>query len=398
MATTHTKASRAAFALPVAWFLGIEFIDELVDGYLSAAWPAIKSDLHLSLTQIGLLAGVPRFLGNILEMPLGIMADLVPRWRLITAGGLAFSIALFLHGAAPGFAVLMVAFLLFNPASCAFVSISQASLMDMAPRQREVNMARWSLAGTLGNLAGPLILTAAVAIGVGWRPAFWLIAIFAIAAVVAILRTSRAFAARAKETTEAQLGMERFRLTEIVRSVWRQGAVRWLILLESSDLLLDVFRGFLALYMVEVAMTGNEYAALTVMALTAGGLVGCALMVPLLKRFNGVSWLRISAGLLLLAFPAFLVTSLPPLKVALVVLIGLLTSGWYSVLKAGLYAQLPGRSGMAMAAGSIGGLVGALIPIALGYIGDTFGLQTAMWLLLTAPVALLLGLPRPTRS
>jgi len=73
--------------------------------------------------------------------------------------------------------------------------------------------------------------------------------------------------------------------------------------------------------------------------------------------------------------------------------VALLKSGWYAVLEARLYAELPGRSGIAMAAGSIVGLADSVVPLALGAIAQAAGLGLMMWLLLAGPVALLVGLP-----
>jgi FSR family fosmidomycin resistance protein-like MFS transporter len=43
---------------------------------------------------------------------------------------------------------------------------------------------------------------------------------------------------------------------------------------------------------------------------------------------------------------------------------------------------------------SLFSLLGTLLPFGIGMAAQAFGLQTAMWLLLLGPIALLLGLPR----
>lgn len=53
-----------------------------------------------------------------------------------------------------------------------------------------------------------------------------------------------------------------------------------------------------------------------------------------------------------------------------------------------------GESGTAVAVAGIGGLVGAGAPAGLGFLAETLGLGPTMWLLLLAPAALLLGVPR----
>lgn len=55
---------------------------------------------------------------------------------------------------ARSFAVLLCAFTVFFPASGAFVSLTQAELMDAWPGRQATIMARWDLAGSAGAVAG----------------------------------------------------------------------------------------------------------------------------------------------------------------------------------------------------------------------------------------------------
>ena len=55
---------------------------------------------------------------------------------------------------------------------------------------------------------------------------------------------------------------------------------------------------------------------------------------------------------------------------------------------------MPGQSGTAQALGSLSGMIGKLIPLGIGLDAQAYGLQTAMWLLIAGPIALLIGLPR----
>jgi FSR family fosmidomycin resistance protein-like MFS transporter len=81
-------------------------------------------------------------------------------------------------------------------------------------------------------------------------------------------------------------------------------------------------------------------------------------------------------------------------KLVPLALLGFFNSGWYAILQARLYQALPGQSGAAVAVTSVAGLVGSLIPLALGWAAERYNLQVTMWLLILGPVALLLGLPR----
>jgi hypothetical protein len=76
--------------------LVVEFADELADGLKGAALPGIKQSLGLTYGQLGLLAALPLLVGGLLELP----------------------------------------------ASGAFVSLTQSSLMDADPGRHSQLMAR----------------------------------------------------------------------------------------------------------------------------------------------------------------------------------------------------------------------------------------------------------------
>lgn len=169
--------------------------------------------------------------------------------------------------------------------------------------------------------------------------------------------------------------------------------LRWLILLRFSDLMLDVLLGYLALYFVDVVGVTAGQAATAVAVWTGVGLLGDVLLIPLLERVPGLRYLRLSAAVKLMLFPAFLLIPAFWAKLALLALLGLFNAGWYSILKAQLYSAMPGQSGTSMAVDNVFGFVGALVPWGLGLIAGRFGLHAAMWLLLLGPLALLVGLP-----
>ena len=135
-------------------------------------------------------------------------------------------------------------------------------------------------------------------------------------------------------------------------------------------------------------------AALAVTVWTVVGLAGDFLLIPLLERVRGLSYLRVSAVVELVLFTALLLVPYVWAKYVLLGLLGLFNAGWYSILKGRLYSSMPGQSGTVMAVGNVFGFVGGLIPIALGRVAEGFGLGVMMWLLLLGPVALLVGLPR----
>jgi FSR family fosmidomycin resistance protein-like MFS transporter len=383
--------SRRAGLFVLLLFL-IEFLDEFVYGAREAAWPLVRDDLGLSYTQIGLLLAAPNVVGNLVEPFLAVLGDVWRRRAIVLAGGAAFAAALLLTALSRSFAPLLLSFVLFYPASGAFVSLSQATLMDLNPARREQNMARWTFAGSAGVVLGPLALGAAVALGQGWRALFAAFAGLAALLVAVVWRTpAGADGGSAQGFKLPTVGRG---LAAALGTLRRGAVIRWLALLELSDLMLDVLLGFLALYMVDVAGVTPTQAGVVVAVWTGLGLLGDLLLIPLLERVQGLRYLRVSAGLELLLFPAFLLAPGFWPKLVAVGLLGFFNSGWYAILQAQLYAALPGQSGAALAVKNVSGLAGGLIPLALGLIAQRFGLPAAMWLLLLGPIGLLIGLPR----
>lgn len=396
----------------------MEFFDELVFGAWTAAWPLIRTDLGLSYVEVGLLLAVPQIFASVLEPPLGLLGDAWNRRALVRGGGLAFVAGLLLVAASGGFASLLAALLLVFPASGAFVSLSQATLMDLDPRRHELNMARWVLAGSLGVVAGPIVLTAMGGAGLGWRATIIVIAAVGSGSLALVWRMPMGPARPTKDswpaeptsdtwavepTGDTSLGPPtraavRRALAEAargaLRALRRRDVLRWLTLIHFADLMLDVLLGFLALYYVDLMGATEGRAAFVVLVFTGMGLLGDGLVIPLLKRVDGVGYLKASACAILAAYSAFLLMDDTPLKLALLAVVSMLTSGWYSILKGRLYSEMPGQSATVMALDSASGMIGGLLPLSIGIAAQSYGLGAAMWLLAAGPVALLVGLPR----
>ena len=377
--------------------LAIELIDELVGGVREAAWPLLRADLSLTYAQVGMLMALPGILGNLIEPFIGILGDTWKRRTLILGGGVVFVLSCGLAAASGSFWPLLVAYVLFYPASGAYVSLSQAVLMDLEPGRTEHNMARWTFAGSLGVVGGPLLVSAAAASGLGWREPFWAVAGLALVMlVISWTAYQKGDAAQHVERAEAPGPLLQGLLAGLRQAggaLRRREVLRWLGLLEASDLMLDVFYSYIALYLVDAVGLDSAGAGLGVAVWTGFGLLGDFLLIPLLRYVPGLVYLRVSAVLELIIYPAFLlVPGLGP-KLVLLGLAGFFNAGWYSILKARLYSAMPGQSGTVTTVGNLFGLFGKLIPLAVGLAADRLGLGAAMWILILGPLVMLVGIP-----
>ncbi|MEN9563176.1 MAG: hypothetical protein RIR73_1420 [Chloroflexota bacterium] len=373
-------------------YLLIEFLDELVFGVIETAWPLIRTDLNLTYTQIGLLLSLPGILAAFIEPFIGILGDVWRRRLLIIGGGILFTVSLFMTSISHSFLFLLFSIILFNPSSGALVNLSQANLMDSAPERHEQNMARWTFAGSLGVLTGPLLLGLFVYLGLGWRGTYALLTAISAACVLIAIR----YLPIDKKNTPFPSFTEVFNgFKAAFQALKRKEVWRWLLLLEFADLMLDVIFSFLALYFVDVVGVNETQAGIAVTIWLVMGLLTDLFFIPIVDRLkDSIRYLRTTAFFEAFAFVAFLLIPgfLP--KILLIILVNILNTGWYPILQGRLYSSLPGQSASIMAIGAVTDPLAKLLPLLIGILADRFGLGSAMWLLLLGPIALIIGLPK----
>ena len=371
----------------------IEFLDELVFGVGEVALPLMRDDLALTYTQIGLLLSLPGMIGAFIEPWIGVLGDVWKRRVLIIAGGMLFTLSLAMTSLSHSFLLLLFSFILFFPSSGAFVSLSQASLMDSDPARHEQNMARWTFAGSLGVLSGPLLLGLFLYLGMGWRGAYALLAALSAVCLIAALR-------HVPRGTDTTLSFPSLRLVlsgfgAALSALRRVEVLRWLLLLEFADLMLDVLFSYLALYFVDVAGATEAQSGIAVTVWLGVGLITDVLFIRLIERQDdSLKFLRVTAWLELVAFAIFLLTPGFVPKLIAGILVNLFNTGWYPILQGRLYSSLPGQSASILVIGSVTAPLAKFFPFLIGLLADRVGLQAALWILLLGPLALLLGLPR----
>jgi MFS transporter, FSR family, fosmidomycin resistance protein len=237
-------------------------------------------------------------------------------------------------------------------------------------------------------VAGPLALSVALAAGLGWRETF-----LGLAAIGGLL----VLGAR-RVPFGAGNGSLRDGVRGALGALRRREVLRWLFLKDVTDLMGDVLFGFLALYFVDVVGVSPAQAALAVAVWTAGGLVGDFALLVVLRRVSGSTHLRVTAAVALVVFPAFLLAPGLWAKIVLAGVLGAIRAGWYAIPKAQVFAELPGRSGAAVALSDLSSLPQSLLPLAVGLLAAQVGLGNALWVALVAPLALLALVPRDRRE
>ena len=383
----HDKFLRAL--LPLIALYGVELLDELIYGLQGAVLPYLKTDLALNYTQVGLLLTIPGLCGIVGAPLIGLLGDTRHRRALVIGGILATALGLWLVGSGQSFWVILLAFCILYVASDAYVNLPQATLIDRDPGRAEQTMARWTLLGSIGVTIAPLVVTALFYLGYGWRGLYLSLAGGVGIYTTLLLRQQfNAHAGAEKRAAPRQM------LYDLLAALRNRELLRWIIIGELSDLMLDKLLEVTGLYFHDVVGVDLGAASGAVAVFTITGLIGSAILVPALEKVNGLRVLRVSAVVALAGYIALLLAPSVWLKYVFLALVSFSTAGWFPILRGRTYAILPGQSGMVVAVTSLGNLSSVFVPLIVGRVADAFGLQWAMWLLALGPIALIVGLPK----
>jgi len=146
--------TRVLFALTLVHFTG-----DFYSSFTSPLFPLFVEKLGLSLTQVGIIAGMSRFLGFIVQPPVGYLADRYRTRAFILTGLLMPVIFVPLSGISTGFATLLFATALgsfgssmFHPSVTGMVPVYSGNRAGFA-------MSVFNTGGTFAFGVGPLFIT-----------------------------------------------------------------------------------------------------------------------------------------------------------------------------------------------------------------------------------------------
>jgi MFS transporter, FSR family, fosmidomycin resistance protein len=376
-----------------AWFVmvlyAVEFLDEFIYGMHSAVMPVLRNDLNLTYTQIGLLVTVPGLVAIFVEPVIGLLGDTRYRRAMVVGGIIATTMSLLLVAGSSTYLFILGAFIIMASASGAYVNLAQATLIDRNPDRAEHTMSRWVVLGSVGVTVSPLLATLFFYLGYGWRGLY--LGLAAVAGLYVALLFRVKFNAHAGADDESvapgkllQMLLEGFRNKELMR---------WVLITELADLMLDKLLEVTGLYFHDVVGVSIPAASGAVAWSSIVGLVAAIALVPLIERVSGLKLLRWSAVIVLFAYVAFLLVPVVWMKYALIGLISLCTAAWFPVLRAKSYQAMTGQSGVVTAVSAMVNASSLFVPTVLGGLADAFGLRWAMWLLVLGPLSLIMGLP-----
>lgn len=141
-----------------AFFL-VHFIGDFYVSFINPLLPVFVERFSLTLTQVGLMVGVSRFLAFIVQPPVGYLADHY-RTRFFVLGGPLLAIVFIpLVGIAPAFLMLILFICLGSIGSSMFHPTVAGMVSTYSGRHFGFSLSIFNMGGTLAFAAGPLFIT-----------------------------------------------------------------------------------------------------------------------------------------------------------------------------------------------------------------------------------------------
>lgn len=177
MSIPSDKNVKASFKVIIALSL-VHFTGDFYSSFTTPLFPLFAQKLNLSLVQIGIIAGLSRFLAFIVQPSVGYLADRYQTRGFVLGGLLLPVVFIPLSGIAPSFMILLLCIAIGSIGSSMF----HPSLTGMVPlyagRNAGLSMSIFNTGGTLSFAIGPLFITwYAATFGLEALPATMLIGI-----------------------------------------------------------------------------------------------------------------------------------------------------------------------------------------------------------------------------
>lgn len=353
---------------------GIVFLDRMSVLFLA---PFIVPELHLSNSQVGLLASVLSITWAFSGLLFGAMSDRYGRKRVFLPLLFVFAAASWCTGVARSFAQMLGLRALIGVDEGAVFTTLTATMEEASARERRgLNVGIVvSAAALISSGVGPVLLTQ-MAQRLGWRSAFLLSGVPMLILGLILAKVMKAPEARITHPPLSQyLSVFRYR-NVLLSCIGSAGFMTWLW----------VMGAFAPLYITQV---GKGSATLAGMVIGAGGVGGFvwALVAPGMSDRLGRKPMLVLIALLSAMVPLIYQVPFLQLHPALMALAGFVANGSQAIV-ALVLVLIPAESvphelaGTAIGLSSLVGEVlgGTLAPAIAGAAADRFGLAAPLWI------------------
>ncbi len=265
--TEHPRTAdvRVIFALTLVNFIGGFYIS-----FVIPLLPLFVEKFSLTLTQVGLIVAVSRFLAFIVQPPVGYLADHYRTRFFVLGGPLLAIVSIPLVGIAPCFLVLILLVSFGSIGSSMFYPASAGMIYAHSGRHFGFSMSVFNMGMTLGFGLGPLIITYFVA-SHGLKASPFMM-IFGLALMPFLFR----FIPRPQRGGLENLGFIRS-IREILGGVWKPVMLIWVVMVLRSFVVQSFWTFIPVLYAKEgysIVSIGRMLTLFTIAGASSGLLAG----------------------------------------------------------------------------------------------------------------------------
>jgi MFS family permease len=380
----------AAFAL-------VGLVDELWSGVAVVAAPEVEKFHEIDHAHYTLwVFAVPILLSSLIEAPIALVSDRLPRQLLLASGlgGLAVSLVLASMASSPW--LLAAALALAGAASGVACDSAQAELVTRHPGGPALAMTRWIAFAAAGDALTPLAIAAVYWIGGTHRSVLALCGVLlGVHAYVVYRAQKRAAQPQAAAPSAADLPEDEESASMPLRAALAESVRKprlWLFLFGSAScaLLDEVVVALAALRLHQDLGWTESHAALVMSGLSAGGVIGALISERLLASISSRRLLAYAATGSLLLLAVIVMASSAWLIISALFVLGMTCSLHWPLVKAAAYELVPGQPGVvnALQQAFVGMDIG--LPLLIGVIASQYGLATALASLAAEPIILLI--------
>lgn len=308
----------------------LNYMDRLA---LSVLLPAIKADLQLTDSELGLLTGFAfSICYAVCGIPIARLADVGVRKNIVAAALVIWSGATAACGAALGFWQLFATRIFVGAGEAGCIAPSQSIICDYVPSERRSSALAFHIAGTIVGTALSIVISAQLERLVGWRWTFALLGVpgFVLATVIwlTLREPKRGQMDRSVLRAPSRIGVRETFTVLAGNHVFRLIVIFYVL----TGFLQNGFNQWLASFYTRVhGVSPADFGLALGIAMGAGsglGLVLGGLLADRLASQGLATPLRASAIATLLAVPTALLCLFAGHMATSIVMVGLASAMW----------------------------------------------------------------------
>ena len=379
-----------------AAFAVVGLVDELWSGVAVVAAPEVEKFHEVDHAHYTLwVFAVPILLSSLIEAPIALVSDRLPRQLLLASGLAGLAVSLLLASLAGSPWLLAAALSLAGAASGVACDSAQAELVTRHPRGPALAMTRWIAFAAAGDALTPLAIAAVYFVGGTHRSVLALCGLLLGLHAFVVYRAQQRAPQPPAADAAAEPGEDEESASMPLRAALAESVRKprlWLFLFGSAScaLLDEVVVALAALRLHQDLGWSESHAALVMSGLSAGGVVGALISERLLTSISSRRLLAYAATGSLLLLAVIVMASSAWLLISALFLLGMTCSLHWPLVKAAAYELVPGQPGVVNALQQAFVAMDIGLPLLIGVIASQYGLATALASLAVEPIILLI--------